>query len=126
MIRGVGVDLVHVDRMNGWLEKPRLLDRFFPQGELDYVRARGLGAAESLAARFAAKEALGKSLGRGLGGLNPKEIEVAVMPSGAPYIILHGGTKETIAAMGNFSFYLSLAHEGGLAIAVVVTEETDV
>lgn len=122
MIYGVGVDVVRVSRFRRWLDSPSLLERHFTSVERQTLESRGAGAVESLAARFAAKEALAKSLGLGLGRVRLHEIEVVNRPDGAPFLRVFGKTAETIDEMGNFRFHVSLSHDRTVAVAVVVAE----
>ena len=71
MIIGIGIDVVHVYRLERWAEIPGLFQRFFHPDELEIALARGETGVLSLAARFAAKEAYGKALGTGRGGQVP-------------------------------------------------------
>ncbi|MDO5644350.1 MAG: holo-ACP synthase [Dermabacter sp.] len=114
-IAGIGVDVVDMDRLADRLEQtPRLLERLFAEEE------RGLSLA-SLAARVAAKEAVGKALG------NPGELswrDVIVRKDGAdrPHLVLRGASLTTAVARGIEYFHLSLSHDGRLATAMVVAE----
>lgn len=118
MIVGIGVDLVDIPRFERSIARtPRLLDRLFTAAE------RRLPA-HSLAARFAAKEALIKSLG-GSDGLHWREIEVAQDPAGAPRFALAGSTADVVAGRGVRRLHLSLSHDAGLAAAYVVAEGDD-
>ena len=66
MIAGIGIDVVHVRRLERWRAIPGLLERYFHPDELQTALSRGAAAALSLSARFAAKEAFGKALGTGV------------------------------------------------------------
>ena len=115
MIVGVGIDVVEVARLERALARtPRLGERLFTDAE----RERGL---QSLAARFAAKEAVAKALGAP-GGLRWRDAEVVSDASGRPRLVLHGGVAEEAAAQGITTWHLSLSHDGGVATAVVVAE----
>lgn len=115
MIIGIGIDLVDVPRFERSLARtPRLLTRLFSPGE------RVLKP-HSLAARYAAKEALIKALG-GSDGVHWTEIEVASEPSGRPVFRLTGSTAQVIAERGITAVHLSLSHDAGLAAAYVVAE----
>ena len=122
MIIGIGIDIVHTSRMREWHGKPQLLERYFHPAELDAAHARGSGRYESLAARFAAKEAFGKALGTGLADLKLRDIEVANDELGKPSIVLHGNAKTKFDVIGGVSVFVSLTHESDNAIAVVVIE----
>ncbi|MCW2616594.1 MAG: holo-ACP synthase [Frankiales bacterium] len=116
MIIGVGIDVVQVDRIERALARtPTLADRLFTPGERESTRS------ESLAARFAAKEAVAKALGAP-GGLRWTDAEVVNDPSGRPRLVLHGGVADEAAAQGITTWHLSLSHDGGVATAVVVAE----
>ena len=115
MIVGIGVDVVDIPRFERTLERtPRLLERLFSPGERA-LRPR------SLAARYAAKEALIKALG-GSDGVHWTEIEVTPEASGRPWFTLVGSTAEVVASRGITAIHLSLSHDAGLAMAYVVAE----
>ncbi|WP_234844030.1 holo-ACP synthase [Sinorhizobium meliloti] len=76
---------------------------------------------ERIAARFAAKEAVLKALGRGFGsGSSFQDVEVFNHPSGAPFVVLHGPTRELSDSLGVSSWLISLSHDGGKAIASAI------
>ena len=115
MIVGVGVDVVDVPRFRAQLERtPALRARLFTEDERDLPL-------RSLAARFAAKEAVAKALGSP-GGMRWRDCEVVMGPDGAPGLVLTGTVAEAARARGINSWHLSLSHDGGLAIAMVVAE----
>ncbi|MHB8340648.1 MAG: holo-ACP synthase [Mycobacteriales bacterium] len=111
---GVGVDVVDVSRFSRALARtPRLAERLFTPAE----RTRRDPA--SLAARFAAKEALAKALGAP-GGLRWHDAEVVVGPRGRPALVIRGSVAAAAADVRHW--HLSLTHDAGLAAAVVVAE----
>lgn len=115
MISGVGTDLVDVARFGQSLERtPTLRQRLFTPAEA------GL-ALESLAARFAAKEALAKALGAPA-GLSWQDAEVVSDESGRPRFELRGLVAETAVGLGVDTVHLSLSHDGGFALALVILE----
>ena len=121
-VRGVGVDVVDVARFALALERrPRIVERLFTEGE----RRDGRGRAERLAARFAAKEAVMKSLGVGLGSVPWRSIEVVKEPSGQPRIALHDAAAELARRRGVGEVLVSLTHSDLSAIAVAVAEPAD-
>jgi holo-[acyl-carrier protein] synthase len=122
MITGIGVDIVHVQRMERWIGKRRLLERFFHGDELAASFSRGGFAAPSLAARFAAKEAFGKALGTGLAGLALKDIVVKNRYNGKPEIHAQGTALSALQKNGADRVHLSLTHEQDNAVAMVVLE----
>ncbi len=115
MIVGVGIDVVDVARFEAAIARtPTLLTRLFTDGE----RERPV---ESLAARFAAKEAVAKALGAP-GGLRWRDAEVVTGDRGRPHLRLHGAVAEEAEAQGITTWHLSLSHDGGVATAVVIAE----
>ena len=116
MIVGVGIDVVQVVRLERALVRtPTLAGRLFTDAELALPRM------ESLAARFAAKEAVAKALGAP-GGLRWRDAEVVTDDTGRPRLRLHGGVAEEAEAQGISTWHLSLSHDAGVATAVVVAE----
>ncbi len=122
MIVGLGIDVVHVSRLEHWQSVPGLLERFFHPEELAAARSRGKGCILSLAARFAAKEAFGKAVGTGLYGMGLKEIRVENDRNGKPEMILYGRAKAVFEERGGRRILLSLTHEHDSAIAVAIIE----
>ncbi len=122
MILGIGVDVVHVRRIAHWLSVAGLPERFFHPDELSSALSRGQGAALSLAARFAAKEAFGKAIGTGLRGIRLADIRILNNHNGKPDMHLYGTALEKFKALGCSTIHLSLTHESDNAIAMVVLE----
>ena len=123
-VRGIGVDVVKVERLVESLERfgERMEKRLFTEGELEYCR-RHKDPLPHLAARFAAKEAAFKAIGTGLsGGVGWKQAEV-IQPGGhQPKLQFHGVALERFQTLGCTASHLSLSHDGGLAVACVVIE----
>ena len=117
--------MVAIERMSTWLKDRRLLDRYFSGDEIDYVLSRGKGAAASLAARFAAKEAFGKAMGSGLKGIALKDIRVKNGDYGRPELIISGTAEEAFRLLGGVRAHLSLTHDASLAVAQVIIEGED-
>jgi holo-[acyl-carrier protein] synthase len=122
MISGIGVDVVHVSRMERWRKISGLLERYFHPSELQDALSRGNGANLSLAARFAAKEAFGKALGTGLAGIVLKDIMVWNRHNGQPEIHIFDTACSALERSGGSKIHLSLTHERDNAIAMVVIE----
>jgi len=122
MILGIGVDVVHVKRIAHWLSVAGLPERFFHPDELSSALSRGQGAALSLAARFAAKEAFGKAIGTGLRGIRLADVRILNNHNGKPDMRLYGTALEKFKALGCSTIHLSLTHESDNAIAMVVLE----
>ena len=122
MISGIGIDIVHVSRIQHWLGVPGLVERFFHPQEIADARTRGAGCPLSLAARFAAKEAFGKAIGTGLSGITLKNILVLNNHNGKPCMQLFGNALDAFHATGGEIIHLSLTHERDNALAMVVIE----
>ncbi|MFG2108742.1 holo-ACP synthase [Micromonospora chersina] len=121
MIVAVGIDVVLVDRFARSLARtPLLADRLFTEAER-YTRAGNPRSPESMAARFAAKEAVAKALGAPA-GLNWHDCEVVPDPEGRPWLTVTGTVAAAAAQRGINRWHLSLSHDGGIASAMVVAE----
>ena len=117
---GIGVDLCEVDRMRTALERtPTLRDRVFTDGERAYCDERR-DPTERYAARFAAKEAVLKAMGLGLGACGWHEIEVLRAESGAPSVVLHGRARELADERGIRTWRLTMSHTHRVAEAIAV------
>jgi holo-[acyl-carrier protein] synthase len=115
-----GVDLIEIARVRAAIDAhgDRFLQRVYTESELTCCGQR----VESLAARFAAKEAVAKTLGTGLwrDGVAWTDIEVLREASGAPRLILHGAAATIAADLGLHTWSISLSHDRAQAIAFVV------
>ncbi|WP_035848215.1 holo-ACP synthase [Kitasatospora azatica] len=121
MIIGVGIDVAAIDRFAASVERtPAMLERLFTPAELLLPSGQQRSAA-SLAARFAAKEALAKALGAPI-GLEWHDAEVRSEPSGRPTLHVRGTVAARAAELGVRSWHLSLSHDAGVASAVVIAE----
>lgn len=127
MIVGIGVDLAEVDRIRDALERAgtgeRFKQRVFTAGEQAYCERRR-GKYESYAARFAAKEAVMKALGRGWGReVGWTDIEVVRERGGRPTIRLYGRTAAYAARLGIRRIALALTHTADTAMAQAIAED---
>ena len=125
MIVAIGTDMIEVARIRRAVDHPRTGERFrtrvFTAGEIEYCLRRNRYA-ESFAARFAAKEAVMKALGRGFqGGIGWREIEV-LRGTGRPAIRLHGKAARLAEELGITRWHLSLTHTAEQALAWVIAE----
>jgi holo-[acyl-carrier protein] synthase len=119
---GVGVDAVDLGRFARVLgRRERLADRLFTEGELAYARAAS-DPVPRFATRFAAKEAVMKSLGVGLGAFPFHDVEVVRVGLDAPGLVLRGAAHSLAARAGVSRWHLSLSHTGEVAVALVVAE----
>jgi holo-[acyl-carrier protein] synthase len=124
MIVGSGIDLVEIGRIKQSVDRygKRFLDRVYTAAEQAYC-LRKRNSAESLAARFAAKEAGAKALGTGISyGVSWLEIEVVREPGGKPTLEFHGRAAQIAAQLGVARAALSITHTAELAMASVVLE----
>lgn len=121
MIVGIGVDVVPVERFAQALERTAgLAGRLFTAAE-QRTASGGPRTAESLAARFAAKEAFAKALGSP-GGMVWTDSEVRSDERGRPYFAYSGTVLSTAQGLGVERVHLSLSHDGGIASAMVIAE----
>ncbi len=120
MIVGVGIDVVPVARFAEALQRsPALAARLFTPTELTTGHGEPRSA-ESLAARFAAKEALAKALGAG--GMRWTDAEVLTDDAGRPSLAVRGTVAERADSLGVSRWHVSLSHDGGIAAATVIAE----
>jgi holo-[acyl-carrier protein] synthase len=119
---GIGTDIVAIDRIAGLLERydERFTQRVFRPAELALADRRGPRRPATLAARWAAKEAFLKALGRPTRGIAARDIEVVHDAAGLPSLCLHATAAAALAEVGGSTTRLSLSHEESFAIAVVV------
>ena len=121
---GIGVDLVECARIQHSLDRfgERFLHRIFTEGEIAYSQSMKFPA-RHLAARFAAKEALSKAFGTGIGKtMGWKDIDVRKKPSGEPFVVLEGGAKQLAADRGVTKVLITMSHTDNHAMAMVVLE----
>lgn len=117
---GIGTDLVDLDRFRHVLARtPAIVDRLFTDGEQAYALRRR-DPTEPFAVRFAAKEAVLKALGLGLGGVAFREIEVVRAESGEPSVVLHGAAARVAQGQGVGRWMVTLSHTAHVAQAVAL------
>ena len=114
---GIGIDIVDVPRFEKVLaRRPKIVDRLFTEGEKLDTKLKP----QRLAARFAAKEAVMKACGVGVGSTGWKTIEVKKMRSGAPMVVLHGTAQDLADRVGIKHMHITLTHTDMTAAAFVV------
>ena len=124
MILGTGIDIIEVKRIAQSFEKfgERFLKRILRQDEIAYCLTHRLPAPH-LAARFAAKEAVSKAFGTGIGAqLGWQDIEVGRHDSGEPFVILHDGGLKLLSTRNGRMVHLSLSHTSEYAAATAILE----
>lgn len=123
MIIGIGCDTIEIARVAKAAARQSFVERVLTPLEQEYCQSRGRQAAASMAARFAAKEALLKALGTGLRGGKLTEIEVSNDALGKPSIALSGYFAQLAQQRGVARIHLSLSHDMERALAYVVLED---
>ena len=124
MILGAGIDIIEVARIRASHEKfgDRFLNRILRPAEIAYCLCHR-NPAPFLAARFAAKEAISKAFGTGIGKqLGWQDMEVGRKESGEPFVILHEGGQKLFERRGGTRFQLSLSHTDNYAAAMAILE----
>lgn len=119
MCKGLGLDLCSISRMLPLLEDDRFLARYFQPEEACYIRGKGVGAAQTLAGMYAAKEAVLKAMGTGL-TLPLRDVTIRHSEGGQPQVLLAGRAAEWLTAQGGGSFLLTITHEGDTAAAAAL------
>ncbi|WP_406677016.1 holo-ACP synthase [Moorella sp. ACPs] len=114
----LGIDIIEIERLERALKRhPRLMNRLFTPAEQEYCLSRHRPGA-SLAARFAAKEAVMKALGVGLGSCSFRDIEIGREEGGRPRVMLYGRAGELARERGTGTVTVSLSHCRAYAAAV--------
>jgi len=114
MIKGIGIDIIEIDRINDAVKKlgPRFLNKIFTENEIKYCTYKNKLKISELAVRFAAKEAYSKAMGTGMVGISWSQIEILNNQNGKPYIKIRGKAKKNI--------HISLSHSASHAVASVL------
>jgi len=123
-VLGIGIDLVENARVQHSIERfgERFLHRVFTAGEIAYCQSMKFPE-RHFAARFAAKEALSKAFGTGIGkAMGWHDIDIRKKPSGEPFLVLTGGAEELATQRGVKNALITLSHTDHHAMAVIVLE----
>ncbi|MEZ5427484.1 MAG: holo-ACP synthase [Pyrinomonadaceae bacterium] len=125
MIVSIGIDIIEVYRIRETIERtPRFVERVFTADERAYCEKKGMAAAQSYAARFAAKEACLKALKTGWSGkIAWHDIEVQSDGSGVPSLLIRNEARKFLEILGANRVHLSMSHTTDHAIAQVVFEK---
>jgi holo-[acyl-carrier protein] synthase len=112
----LGIDIIRVDRIRRTVDRfgPRFATRVLTPAEAAYARGRP----ETLAGRWAAKEAVSKVLGLGVRGIGWREIEIERLPTGQPAVVLHGRAAARADQLGMTRIAVSISHEDEYAVAI--------
>lgn len=118
MILRTGIDLIDIQRFEDLNPaiRERFLQRVFTENELNETR----GLLPSLAGRFAAKEAVAKALGCGIGPISWKDIEIRQGQQGEPILELHGAARQVAEQLALQTWSISISHTRGQAVAMAV------
>jgi holo-[acyl-carrier protein] synthase len=125
MILGVGIDIIEVERIASSYEKfgERFVNRILRPAEIEYCLSHKI-TGPFLAVRFAAKEAISKAFGTGIGAqLSWQDMEVGRKESGEPFVILHDNGEKLLASRGGRIVRISLSHTKEYAAAVAILED---
>jgi holo-[acyl-carrier protein] synthase len=124
MIVSIGIDIVEVYRIRETISRtPRFVERVYTSAERTYCEAKGAAAAQSFAARFAAKEAFLKALKTGWRGkITWHDIEICSDETGVPSLKIVGEAKKILENLGANEIHLSLSHTTEHAVAQVILE----
>ncbi|HEY1770698.1 MAG TPA: holo-ACP synthase [Chthoniobacterales bacterium] len=123
-ILGIGIDVVDCDRIENSIERfgDRFLQRVFTAGEIVYSKSMKFPA-RHFAARFAAKEALSKAFGTGIGrSMGWRDLDVQKKESGEPFVVLGGGAEKMANERGVGKIWISLSHTDHVGMATIVLE----
>jgi holo-[acyl-carrier protein] synthase len=124
LILGTGIDIIEVDRIEAAYKKfgERFVQRILRPGELAYCFSHK-SPGPFLAARFAAKEAISKAFGTGIGAqLAWQDMEICRKESGEPYVILHGKGQTLLVEKGGRIVHITLSHTEKHAAAMAILE----
>ncbi len=119
MIKGIGTDIIELDRIKEAVKKQSFLDKIFTKEEQKLYHNIN---PQTLAGNFAVKEAVAKALGTGFAGCSPIEIEVLREQSGKPYVNLYGNTLEIFRHINGSNIHISISHNKTSAIAFAIIE----
>jgi holo-[acyl-carrier protein] synthase len=121
---GIGIDMIECERIQHSLERfgTRFMQRVFTEGEIAYCQSMKYPA-RHFAARFAAKEALSKAFGTGIGkAMGWRDIDVRKKESGEPYVVLSGGAESLGHERNARTVLISLSHTDHQAVAVIALD----
>jgi len=125
MIIAMGTDLVEIKRIEQAARRtPKFIHRILTSREVQLLASKGYRGS-ALAANFAAKEAVSKMLGTGIGEISWHEIEILNNSKGAPYVVLSGKAEEISNQMCIDEILISITHDKGMAFANVLGQKLD-
>lgn len=117
MVKGIGVDIIEIERIKKAVEKSdRFVERLFTENEIEYFKSKNMKP-ESIAGNFAAKEAIVKAMGTGIRGFKWTDIEVLRDELGKPVVLLHNEARNVANQYGISQIMLSISHCKEYAVA---------
>lgn len=123
MIRGIGNDIIEIERIRRAMDKrTRFLGRFFTDKEQEYLKSRK-NMAQSVAGRFAAKEAVAKALGTGFRHFGMADIEIGVGTDGKPEVLLSEKLKKALGLGETLKVMVTISHCKDYAMATAIAVE---
>lgn len=125
MIKGIGTDILEIERLQR-LDLERLAFKILTEQEREKIPIKPHRRYEFLAGRFAAKEAIAKAFGTGIGQqVGWRDIEIIPNEKGQPQVRLSERVQEQLIAGQSYSIHLSISHSHGMAVAMAVWEIFD-
>lgn len=121
MIKGIGTDIIEIERIKKAMINKSFINRIYNESELKDIYGGNLKA-NSLAGKFSAKEAVSKALGTGMTGFSFKDIEILKDNAGRPYVILKNNAEKTASQFGPYSISVSISHSRENAVATAILE----
>ncbi|WP_132282732.1 holo-ACP synthase [Natranaerovirga hydrolytica] len=121
MIKGIGTDIIEIERIEKAVNKVGFLEKYFTEAEQELFINRK-GSISTIASNFAIKEATSKVFGTGFREVKLKEIEILRDELGKPYINVFGKAKEIKETLGIFSFHVTTSHNKNDVVAFVIGE----
>lgn len=122
MIIGIGNDIIEIERINKAVLKPRFLEKYFTENEINLFYTRNSNI-EIIAGNFAVKESVSKVFGTGVRGFTLKDIEVLRDEMGKPFVILHHQAKNIAEKMKINNLHVSISHSEKYAVGFAVGED---
>ena len=122
MIKGIGTDIISIERIKRSMESGPFCTRFFTENENLYFKQKN-NLPQSIAGVVCVKEAVSKALGTGISGFSLKDIEVMHDLLGKPYVKLHGYAEILLREIGGRNIHVSISHSDDSAVAFAVIED---
>ncbi len=122
MIKGIGIDIIEIDRIRRAIEKSdKFIDRVFTANEKKAFEEKN-HSPQTIAGYFAAKEAVSKALGTGISNMRWKDIEILKDPSGKPYVRLYNNAENLAYSMSIDKILISISHSRENAVALAIAD----